>query len=546
MDSKSNRLKILIYSPNSVLIEHSFGESVLVKELINSGHEVHRIFCDGVFNSFCTSMDAYNLSPESSFKRRNEICSKCKLISKSYKKKIPGVYNYNTKDFFLENDKIKIDKYIDNLEFETFQFEDDNFITKDLKKKALYETILNYKIDNVSLNKESFNFYKLKLKSSLYSFFIGNNFKSFINTEILVIYSPQYEINNFFYEGYKSKSLKTYFIEASENLYFHYVGLRIWDWEINKLVSPLKQKWDVIKNITIPISQDFLVNKHIEQLYKSKSFRVFSSRKKGHVKFRNNFSITRHKKTYLLCLSSSDEAFGAYTIDAFPEEKFKSNVFKDQLEWLDFTLDYFSKNQDLGLIVRIHPRETFERRGVSKSQNFINISNKLKSNHLPDNIYINYPSDNISVYDLFNITDVTLVSWSLTAVESLLHSKPVIVYDNRLTNYPDEIVCTGNSVGHYLLNLEKSKQPQFMHDVNLKELGFNWLKANFYFNNLYFNTKGASMDLLLFSLRFSRKINNKFLLDIVLRIFLKFVNLDKFSKQRFNDLISNKSSDLLT
>lgn len=538
-------MKILIYSPNSVLIEHSFAESVLAKELINSGHQVHRMFCDGVFNSFCSSMEAFSLSPESSVKRRNEICTKCKLISKSYKN-IPGVHNYDTKDFFLENDRIKIDKYIDNLEFETFQFEDDNFITKDLKKKALYETILKYKIDKVSLNNESFKYYKLKLKSSLYSFFIGNNFKSFIKTDILIIYSPQYEINNFFYEGYKSKSLKTYFIEGSENLHFHYVGLRIWDWDVNKLVSPLKQKWDLIKNKTIPLNQDFLVKKHIEQLYKSKSFRVFSSRKKGHIEFRTNFNVTRYKKTYLLCLSSSDEAFAAYTIDAFPEKKFKSNVFKNQLEWLDFTLGFFSKNPDFGLIVRVHPRETFEINGVSKSQHFIKIDDKLKSNHLPDNIYINYPSDNISVYDLFDITDVTLVSWSLTAIESLLQSKPVIVYDNNLTNYPDEIICAGNNINEYELNLEKSKCSKYMLDINLKDLGFNWLKANFYFNNLFFDSKGFSLKLLLFSLRSSRKVNNQLLYNLILKICLKYIKLDKFSNQRFKKLITLKRNDLLS
>ena len=248
----------------------------------------------------------------------------------------------------------------------------------------------------------------------------------------------------------------------------------------------------------------------------------------------------------MLCLSSSDEAFAAFTIDAFPEKKFKSNVFKNQLEWLDFTLDYFSKNPDFGLIVRIHPRETFEKNGVSISQHFIKIANKLKSNHLPDNIYINYPSDNISVYDLFDITDVTLVSWSLTGIESLLHSKPVIVYDNNLTNYPDEIICAGNSINEYELNLEKSKCSKYMLDINLKELGFNWLKVNFYFNNLYFNSKGASLYLLLFLLRFSRKVNNKLLLNFIIGIFLKFVKLDKFSKKRFNNLIRLKSFDYVS
>ena len=147
---------------------------------------------------------------------------------------------------------------------------------------------------------------------------------------------------------------------------------------------------------------------------------------------------------------------------------------------------------------------------------------------------------------MFPVIDVTLISWSLTAIESLLHSKPVIVYDNNLTNYPDEIICTGNTVEQYRFNLEKSKEYNFMANVNLYDLGYNWLKANFYFNNLIFNSKGFGLKFYLFSLRLLRKINNQFMLDLFLFIFYKIIRLNKFSRNRLSELIELKKNDLLS
>jgi len=544
MDNSKVKMKILFYSPNSILIEHSFAENILIKELLKKGHQVNRILCDSVFD-LCDSMGAFGLSNKSSIGKRKEICSRCNKISKSYKK-FPNLNYYDLSNFLFEIDIIKINKYINSLEINTFEFEDDYFISADLKKKAAYLTILNFKMDDLSFNDESFRFFKSKLKAALISFFIGKRVKSVLKVDILLIYSPQYEINNFFYEGYKFQKLKTYFIEGSENLFFHHGGLRIWDWDIHKLVSPMKSNWDKINEKSISSKHNYLVEKHLKINYSSKSHRVFSIAKTGKINFKNSFNLNSFKKTYLLCLSSSDEAFAAFSIGAFPEKKIKSNVFLNQLEWLDYTIKFFSVNMDFGLIVRIHPRETFKNNGISKSQHYNKMVEKFNSIVLTDNIYINYPDDKISIYDLFPVIDVTLISWSLTAIESLLHSKPVIVYDNNLTNYPDEIICTGNTVEQYRFNLEKSKEYNFMANVNLYDLGYNWLKANFYFNNLIFNSKGFGLKFHLFSLRLLRKINNQFMLDLFLFIFYKIIRLNKFSRNRLSELIELKKNDLLS
>ena len=115
-------------------------------------------------------------------------------------------------------------------------------------------------------------------------------------------------------------------------------------------------------------------------------------------------------------MSSADEAFAAYTIDAFPSSKFHSKVFKNQKEWLLETIDFFKNRKEFGLIIRVHPREYINRREDQISSNYKNLQKILEAIDF-DNIYVNYPSDNVSIYNLFEIVDVTLVSWSLTAID---------------------------------------------------------------------------------------------------------------------------------
>ena len=55
MDNSKVKMKILFYSPNSILIEHSFAENILIKELLKKGHQVNRILCDSVFD-LCDSI----------------------------------------------------------------------------------------------------------------------------------------------------------------------------------------------------------------------------------------------------------------------------------------------------------------------------------------------------------------------------------------------------------------------------------------------------------------------------------------------------------
>ena len=533
-------MKILFFSPNSDILLHSIPETLLIKELLNKKNEVIRIYCDSLFKNFCSSMECSKIDLEADPHDKKNICKKCLKTSKTINQ-MNGV-NAIAISNFIDEFKIKeVNNYIDNLNYENFSFRTDSFLSQKLKMKSLYETILKFKINDYKLNKQQFNYYKEKLRVSLYSYFSAKRIAKEIEFDTLIVYSPQYEINNLFCEGINStKKIKIYFIEGSENLYVRHAGLRIWDWNKNQLVSPVKSKWDDIKSKSYPKFSKKIVKEHINQLINASNINVYSTKKNKNFTFKNKFDLAGFEKIFLLSMSSSDEAFAAYAIDAFPDSKYVSKVFKNQSEWVLDTIDFFKDKKEFGLIIRIHPREFSNRRENQISSNYKNLQRIFKKINL-NNVYINYPSDNISIYNLFEIVDVTLVSWSLTAIESLLFNVPVIVYDNDLTNYPNELVISGSTKKDYYLNIENEFKNKSKTD--LKSNTLLWLSVNHFSNSIFI--KNIKLFKLFTTLsRFLIKYNLFYFLGIVLKFTFSFNDFDKNSKKRLNNLIQNKLDDL--
>tara|TARA_B100000579_G_scaffold340177_1_gene291716 strand:- start:4339 stop:6000 length:1662 start_codon:yes stop_codon:yes gene_type:complete len=541
-------MKITFYSPNSFITVHSIPESVLIKELVKQGHKIHRVFCDGLYQSLCSSMSSSGNNHQSDLTLKKTICSKCTCISRGLEQ-IKGIEYHYVSKYLKKDKKVEIDEYIAKLSHENFSFKSDYFLNRKLKLKALYLTILTYKLNDLKLSKENFEYYKEKLRNSLYSFHVAQQLKKIIKSDLLFIYSPQYEINNFFYEGFKSKSLKTYFIEGSDNLFFKHSALRIWDWDRYKLESPVKLNWRNYELTKLPLRAKRLSEKHIKSFLKGKNIHVYSpSPKKKEIKFSKGFDLKKFKKVFLLSTSSYDESFAANVIGAFPDYKIKSKVFKNQMDWILYTIKFFNNYPEFGLIIRIHPREFSNRREGQVSNHYRQFLKIIGSKKLEANIYINYPNEKISIYDLFKVVDVTLASWSITAIESLIFGKKVITYDNKLTNYPDDIVISGSSVKEYYGNLKKiindeltSKEQEFY-----KEKGLNWFMLNHYVNNLYIKINAKGFSFLMNLLKLSIKVNNKYLIWGSIFLNLRILKLNNFSRRRFFDMIKFKLDHLLS
>ncbi len=103
---------------------------------------------------------------------------------------------------------------------------------------------------------------------------------------------------------------------------------------------------------------------------------------------------------------------------------FKKSAFPSMLDWIFFTIDYFSKHPEIQLVIRIHPAELS---GSVPSRQPVYEEILKHYSTLPDNIFIVKPDDKISTYALMDMASSILVFATKAALELACMGKFVVV-----------------------------------------------------------------------------------------------------------------------
>ena len=546
-------MKVLFYSPFSYIRYHSFPEASIIKSLLKNGYEVDRLTCDSFFSSFCFSMETAGLSMTSPENSKSKICDQCSIYSNSINE-IPGLKTLFGSNFIDQSLIQRISDFIQLISIENFDL-NLNFEGVNLCKEVLYETILKFKLNNLELSNIELPYFKNQLKNSLISYFLAQKVSSILKYDILVMFNIQYSMMNSFYIGFNNKSTKVYTLNGSDNNYYRTGLIRFWDWQKNKLVHPAKFYWENYDMSKLPQISKKIAENHVKALYNASSPNVYSEKKSI---FKNNrfFDLTNYKKTALLAMSSFDEAYAAHTIGAYPDWKVQSSIFSSQLEWLKYTVDIFSSHPDYCLIIRVHPREFMNKR-QSKMSKIVNSSDDktsviskhigeirdyLDNTKLPKNIIINYPNQKVSIYDLFEEIDLVISNTSTTVIESLYNNINVVVYDNNMTNYPDDIVINGQNKFEYRDNILNTLKSSSIPELRSKAL--NWWGYKHYVGNLMIRPTLVSSIYYKALVKILLKFNLKILLKIINKFELEKFTLEESSESKLMELLNSEYSNL--
>jgi hypothetical protein len=100
--------------------------------------------------------------------------------------------------------------------------------------------------------------------------------------------------------------------------------------------------------------------------------------------------------------------------------KFEQNIFKDQIEWILTTLEYFKNKNDCNLIIRVHPAEI--RGDVPSDQK---IEDEISKNYgeLPEHIKLVKPDNKNSSYKLGKESNTILVYYQIKFRASMFWKK---------------------------------------------------------------------------------------------------------------------------
>ena len=103
---------------------------------------------------------------------------------------------------------------------------------------------------------------------------------------------------------------------------------------------------------------------------------------------------------------------------------YRANAFANMLDWIEQTIQYFSRRPDLNLIIRIHPAEI---RGGIPSRQLMAEEIALRFPDLASNIRVIGPDKDVSTYALALDSDTAIIYGTKTGVELTSIGIPVIV-----------------------------------------------------------------------------------------------------------------------
>ena len=143
-----------------------------------------------------------------------------------------------------------------------------------------------------------------------------------------------------------------------------------------------------------------------------------------------NLGIDISKKICVVYTSSLDERYGLdSSLNLWNKHPGRADAFDSQIEWLQDLRTFASTQNDVQIVVRIHPREgTKKRKGVS--EHLLQLQAAFAEQM--QNFIVVWPDAPVSSYDLMELADVVLVAWSTMGAESFRVGVPVLSWAGNM------------------------------------------------------------------------------------------------------------------
>jgi hypothetical protein len=171
---------------------------------------------------------------------------------------------------------------------------------------------------------------------------------------------------------------------------------------------------------------------------------------------KEKLGLSRSRKTLVAYSSSLDEFVAARGILEALGRPYATGPwpFDDQFMWLRALIDWAELRLDVQLIIRIHPRTGIGRFPKPASEYF-----RLKSelSACPANVVIVWPDDPVSSYNLAELADAVLVSWSTIGLECARFGIPVVAAFSEIGSFPTgSFISFEETSQRYFLEVERA------------------------------------------------------------------------------------------
>ncbi len=186
------------------------------------------------------------------------------------------------------------------------------------------------------------------------------------------------------------------------------------NWKKSSDIWDVDEEWEKVKDIDLLPEEELRIDNYLKSRINHKN----------DVMVYNFGNLETEEKTYkTFHIDPNKPVFTLFTNvlwDAASAQK--ELVFKNPIDWIISTIDWFIKHPEKQLIIKIHPAEVV----IGTKQPFVEIIKKSFSK-LPSNVVVIEPQEKVNSWSIYNITDLGLVHTSTPGLELPLLGKPCAV-----------------------------------------------------------------------------------------------------------------------
>jgi hypothetical protein len=459
-------MHIQFFSPASNVWAHSYPESLLMKHLSNSGHVTSRVSCSGVFQTSCPAFNELGINNTGEASAKLAICRSCKKRRNLLERQ----FDYIS----ILLDDVVNSTVLDQVENLIQSVTPKNWIEFSINdvafgKLASYEFSLHHKDVSLNISAEKFPEYLNYLRTTLISYLGGIEILTRTKPDVVVLYNSLYSINAGYEQAALRLGISTYTVQGGPHLVDRSKTLIMYRSIKDLFRLPQSDSWNDYSKKPLSEYRVAEVIRHLNALLDGASPWAYSA------PIGSNNANKFPKNSILILTSSEDELAAGRLVDAYPELPFNEG-FSSQTEWLKSIIEIARDIDHLNFIIRVHPRMSPNKRD-SKTAPFIQVIDELIASS-PPNVFLNLPTDNISLYEMINNVSLALNYGSSAGIEFLCFGVPVInaVSQDFLVAPMD--ICF-NAKNHYELKQQILKHYGSEFDVNHAINAFRWFSFQF-------------------------------------------------------------------
>ncbi|MGK5094687.1 hypothetical protein WDW89_22085 [Deltaproteobacteria bacterium TL4] len=445
-------MKILVFSPYLAIETYSTPLALLAEDLSKQGNEVVVVCCNRLYSQYCDAMRALGKSVFAQDKA--SVCKRCQRKQNFFQATLQRPF-LQIDDYIEAFEREKIEHLLNEIDHEKLDFLYEGI---PILKISLYLIVTTYKkLSFKTFSKEEMSDYKHTIRNVLLTIVSFKKILAEVSPEVCFVYNGLYPVNHALLGLTQQTGTLLYSLHGSMGLHKLEAEFFISKNHGFTFTEATKQVWPQFQNRPCPQSRLCEVTNHLFHLFNAQSGWVYSQKASEHKPRRAQWGIQANQVVFLATMSSLDELHAAQTVGVVSSQKL---LFDTPLEWLESLIEYFRIHPEWFLIIRPHPRE-FPNQTSSIKSEYAQHLEKALTLDLPPNITVNWPSAQISLYNLMEITDVILNAWSSAGEELGCMGIPIVHYCPVILNYPGELDYVGTTLKEYRECLHQAAEEEW-------------------------------------------------------------------------------------